>query len=176
MVLLDFQPALINCISSVGITGDDISFICRSGIKGKNTAISLVWRGVNCCRRFYGFINGEGVKMLNWLTWVSLILSDTAAQLLLKKGTIENLSNHWDVNSYIIAGYFLYILSFFLWMQILKTTPLYIALSGASIIFITIAFGSHLFLGEPLTLKSLLGTILVAVGVYTVGYSRKKAN
>jgi drug/metabolite transporter (DMT)-like permease len=114
--------------------------------------------------------------MLNLLIWMGLIISDTTAQLLLKKGTIENFSNHWEINSFIIAGYSLYILSFLLWMQILKTTPLYMALSGASIIFITIAFGSHFFLGEPLTLKSLIGTILVAIGVYIVGYSREKAN
>jgi drug/metabolite transporter (DMT)-like permease len=114
--------------------------------------------------------------MLNLLIWISLIMSDTVAQLLLKKGTMGNFSNHWEINAFIIAGYSLYILSFFLWMQILKTTPLYIALSGASIIFITIAFGSYFFLGEPLTIKSLVGTILVAIGVYTVGYSREKAN
>lgn len=114
--------------------------------------------------------------MPNLLIWISLIMSDTAAQLLLKKGTMGNFSNHWEINSFIIAGYSLYILSFFLWMLILKTTPLYIALSGASIIFITIAFGSYFFLGEPLTIKSLIGTILVAIGVYIVGYSREKAN
>jgi drug/metabolite transporter (DMT)-like permease len=102
-------------------------------------------------------------------------MSDTAAQLLLKKGTMEMFPDNWEINSFIIAGYSLYILSFFLWMQILKTTPLYIALSGASIIFITIAFGSYFFLGEPLTIKSLIGTILVAIGVYTVGYSREKS-
>lgn len=113
--------------------------------------------------------------MLNWMIWIGLITSDTVAQLLLKKGTMENALNlnHWALNSFIVSGYSLYVLSFVLWMQILKTTPLYIALSGASIIFITIAFGSYFLLGEPLTMKSLIGTILVAVGVYTVGYSRE---
>lgn len=113
--------------------------------------------------------------MLNWMIWMSLIISDTTAQLLLKKGTMESGLNHWELNYFIIAGYSLYIVSFFLWMQILKTTPLYVALSGASIIFITIAFGSYFFLGEPLTIKSLVGTILVAIGVYIVGYSREKS-
>jgi drug/metabolite transporter (DMT)-like permease len=114
--------------------------------------------------------------MLNLMIWISLIMSDTTAQLLLKKGTLENSLNHWELNSFIISGYLLYVVSFFLWMQILKTTPLYIALSGASIIFITIAFGSHLFLNEPLTIKSFLGTVLVAIGVYIVGYSRENIN
>lgn len=110
------------------------------------------------------------------MIWICLIISDTTAQLLLKKGTIENSLTTWGPNAFILSGYSLYILSFLLWMQILKTTPLYIALSGASIIFVTIAFGSHFFLGEPLTIKSLVGTIFVAIGVYIVGYSRKSAN
>jgi drug/metabolite transporter (DMT)-like permease len=114
--------------------------------------------------------------MLNLIIWMSLIMSDTAAQLLLKKGTMGNSLSNWEPNSFILSGYSLYILSFLLWMQILKTTPLYIALCGASIIFVTIAFGSYYFLGEPLTAKSLAGTILVAVGVYIVGYSKKSAN
>lgn len=113
--------------------------------------------------------------MLNLFIWISLIISDTTAQLLLKKGTIESGLHNWELNYFIIAGYSLYILSFLLWMQILKTTPLYLALSGASVIFITIAFGSHFFLSEPLTLKSLVGTILVASGVYIVSYSREKS-
>jgi len=110
------------------------------------------------------------------MIWICLIISDTTAQLLLKKGTIENGLATWEPNSFIMSGYSLYIFSFLLWMQILKTTPLYIALSGASIIFVTIAFASHFFLGEPLTAKSLIGTIFVAVGVYLVGYSRKSVN
>ena len=111
--------------------------------------------------------------MLNLIVWISLIVSDTTAQLLLKKGAMQIDPSNWDLNPFILSGYSLYILSFFLWMQILKTTPLYVALSGASIVFITIALGSYFFLGEPLTIKSLIGTMLVALGVYTVGYSRK---
>lgn len=114
--------------------------------------------------------------MFNLMIWICLIISDTTAQLLLKKGTMENGLTTWGPNSFILLGYSLYILSFLLWMQILKTTPLYIALSGASIIFVTIAFGSHFFLGEPLTIKSLVGTVFVAIGVYIVGYSRKSVN
>lgn len=101
-------------------------------------------------------------------------MSETAAQLLLKKGAMESIINNWELNSFIILGYSLYVVSFFLWMQILKTTPLYAALSGASVIFITIAFGSHILLGEPLTMKALIGTILVAIGVYIVSYSKER--
>lgn len=110
--------------------------------------------------------------MFKLFTWVGLILSDTAAQLLLKKGTLMSGLANWEISPFIIAGYSLYIISFLLWMQILKTTPLYLALSGASIIFITIAYGSYFFLDELLTIKSMVGTVLVAIGVYIVAYSR----
>lgn len=113
--------------------------------------------------------------MLSLIIWIGLIMSDTAAQLLLKRGTMESGLQNWELNSFIIAGYSLYVISFFLWMHILKTTPLYVALSGASVIFITIAFGSYFFLGEPFTIKSMVGTILVAIGVYIVSYSRQRS-
>lgn len=112
--------------------------------------------------------------MSNLYIWISLILSDTTAQLLLKKGTLEN-DLSFGISPLILAGYSLYIVSFFLWMQILKTTPLYVALSCASLIFITIALGAHFFLGESLTIKSLVGTIFVAIGVYIISYSREKS-
>lgn len=112
--------------------------------------------------------------MVNLIIWACLITSDTTAQLLLKKGTLESGLKNPELNPFIIAGYSLYLVSFLLWMQILKTTPLYVALSGASVIFITIAYGSHFFLGEALTAKSLAGTVLVAIGVYMVSYCREK--
>lgn len=110
--------------------------------------------------------------MLTVLSWIGLVISDTAAQLLLKKGTMVS-GDNWDNYFFILAGYSLYFLSFLLWMQILKQTPLHVALCGASVIFITIALGSYFFLGEPLTVKSVVGTVLVAIGVYLVGYSKK---
>lgn len=109
------------------------------------------------------------------IIWISMIVVETAAHLLIKRGTMEAGFGDLEPNLYIVGGYSLYVVAFFLWMQILKATPLYIALSGASVIYVTIAYGAHFFLGEPLTAKSLAGTVMVAVGVYIVSYSRKRA-
>lgn len=95
-----------------------------------------------------------------------LVASDTAAQLLLKTGTVSSDFSHWKVDGLIIAGYSLYIVSFIAWMQILKITRLFVALSAASVLYITVAFASHLFLGEKITPHLIIGTVLIASGVF----------
>ncbi|MDT8901639.1 hypothetical protein [Anaeroselena agilis] len=109
------------------------------------------------------------------LIWTSMIIVETAAHLLIKQGTTVAGFSDLQPNLYLAGGYTLYVVAFFLWMQILRTTPLYVALAGASVIYVTIAYGAHFFLGEPLTAKSLAGTVMVAAGVYLVSYSRKRA-
>ncbi len=108
------------------------------------------------------------------LLWTGLIVSDTLAQLLLKKGALEIQHSLWRINCYILIGYGLYFLSFLLWMQILKLTKLYIALAASSVVYITISLGAHFFLGEPLANSTLLGTLFVATGVFIVGYGKTR--
>ncbi len=108
------------------------------------------------------------------LWWITLIVSDTLAQLSFKKGVLEIQHSLWGINCYILIGYALYFLSFLLWMQILKLTKLYVALAASSIVFITISLGAHFFLGEPLANSTLLGTLFVATGVFIVGYGKTR--
>ena len=106
------------------------------------------------------------------LWWTLLITSDTAAQLLLKTGAVRIAPGGPLVNYFIVCGYSLYIVSFIAWMQILKETRLFIALSSASVLYITIAFASHYFLGERLTPQLFMGTLLISAGVLILGWKK----
>ena len=101
-----------------------------------------------------------------------LVASDTVAQLLLKLGAVKASSSS-PVNSLILVGYSFYIISFIAWMQILRNTRLFIALSAASILYVTVAFASHFLLGESITLPLLIGTVLIATGVFVLGFRKK---
>jgi drug/metabolite transporter (DMT)-like permease len=107
------------------------------------------------------------IHMLLW--WMLLVASDTIAQLLLKSGAVQASSSS-PVNSLILGGYSLYIISFIAWMQILRNTRLFIALSAASILYVTVAFASHFFIGERITPPLLVGTVLIATGVFILGF------
>lgn len=114
--------------------------------------------------------------MKNIIVWTLLVLSDTTAQLLMKKGAVEAASANWLPNLFILCGYGFYILSFSLWMQLLKDTRLFIALSGSSIVYVTIAFGSYLLLGERLNGQIMFGTVLIAAGVFLLRWGRERSS
>jgi drug/metabolite transporter (DMT)-like permease len=105
--------------------------------------------------------------------WTILIISDTTAQLLLKLGAVKAASSGWLPNSFILFGYSCYLLSFAVWMQLLKDTRLFIALSGATIVYVTIAFGSHVILGEELSSQVIVGTALISSGLFLIGWGRE---
>lgn len=107
--------------------------------------------------------------------WTILILSDTTAQLLLKVGAVKSASAGWLPNSFILFGYGCYVVSFTVWMQLLKETRLFIALSGATIVYVTIAFSSYFILGEKLSGPVLLGTAIIFSGLLLIGWGRETA-
>ena len=106
--------------------------------------------------------------------WTILILSDTTAQLFLKVGAVKAVSAGWVPNAFILCGYSCYLVSFTVWMQLLKETRLFIALSGATIVYVTIAFSSHFILGEKLTGPAILGTAFISSGLLLIGWGREK--
>lgn len=105
--------------------------------------------------------------------WLLLVSSDTVAQLILKLGAVKT-AEAGKINYLIFVGYSFYAVSFIAWMQILKTTRLSIALSAASVLYITIAVASHFLMEEPLTPHLIIGTILIATGVFILGWSEGK--
>jgi len=109
----------------------------------------------------------------NAAIWLTLILSDTTAQLLLKLGAVKAAASGWLPNLFILFGYSFYVVSFAVWMQLLKDTRLFIALSGSTIVYVTIAIGAHFILGEELSGQTILGTTLISAGVFLIGWGRK---
>ncbi len=114
-------------------------------------------------------------RVKGMVLWTILILSDTTAQLFLKRGAVAAAGAGWALNSFIVIGYSCYIVSFAVWMQLLKNTRLFIALSGATIVYVTIAFGSHFLLGEKLPRQVLLGTAYIAAGIFLIGWGSEQA-
>ena len=104
--------------------------------------------------------------------WTALILSDTSGQLFLKLGAVKAASSGWVPNAFILSGYLFYALSFAVWMQLLKETRLFIALSGSTIVYVTIAIGSHFLIGEALSGQVILGTVLISAGVFLIGWGK----
>ncbi len=114
----------------------------------------------------------EPKKLKAAFFWFLLVTSDTAAQILVKLGAVR--TSGWKVNYLIPVGYSFYIISFIAWMQILKSTRLSIALSAASVLYISVAFASHFFLGEAITIHITVGTILISAGVFLLGWSESR--
>ena len=106
--------------------------------------------------------------------WLLLVSSDTTAQLLVKVGAVKSTWSGWMPHYLIPVGYSFYIISFIAWMQILRNTRLSIALAAASILYITVAIGSYIFLGEPLTVNIAIGTLLISTGVFILAWSESK--
>jgi len=104
--------------------------------------------------------------------WIILVISDTVAQLLLKKGAVSGKTTGDVLNYLILGGYSLYIVSFIAWMLILKNTRLFIALSTASVLFITVAYASNYYLGEGITPNIIVGTLLISIGVLLLGFKK----
>lgn len=111
-------------------------------------------------------------RFLTLVFWVVLLFSDTMGQLLLKMGAVKAASSGWMPNYLIFSGYGFYVISFIVWMQILKNVRLFIALAASSIMYITIAFGSYLLMGEVITREIILGTVFIAAGVFLLGMGR----
>ncbi|MDA8079051.1 MAG: EamA family transporter [Nitrospiraceae bacterium] len=106
--------------------------------------------------------------------WSLLVTSDTAAQLLVKLGATQKTPAKWPAHPLIFIGYSFYILSFIAWMQILKHTRLSIALSAASVLYVTVAFCSYFFLGEAITINIVIGTILISIGIFILSWNESK--
>lgn len=104
--------------------------------------------------------------------WAALLFADTAGQLLLKAGAVRASHSGWTPNLYIALGFGAYAFSFIVWMQILKSVRLFIALAASSLAYIAVAFGSYFLTGEALTAQVLLGTFFIAAGVFILGVGK----
>lgn len=107
-------------------------------------------------------------KLKALLLWLGLILSETTSQLCLKAGVGESTKTH-GISTGILLGYGFLVLSFVLWMQILKNTRLSLALSATSLVYVTVAVAAHYILGETLPPVLIIGCIFIGAGVFVLG-------
>ncbi len=91
----------------------------------------------------------------------------------MKIGAMEAARSGWSPNEFLLGAYVLYGVSFLVWMQLLKETRLFIALSGASAVYVSVAVASALILGEPFTGQVIAGTFLITGGVFLIGLGQK---
>jgi drug/metabolite transporter (DMT)-like permease len=113
---------------------------------------------------------GRGAKI--GVLWTGLLASDTAAQLLIKTGSVVSHASGRP-RPPLILGYSLLVVSFALWMQILRVGRLSIALSTTSLLYITIPIAAHFILKEPLTGHLIAGAFFVGLGVLILGLHEK---
>jgi drug/metabolite transporter (DMT)-like permease len=129
-------------------------------------------------------INQVPLKIFLFLVINDLL--DTGAQLLMKKGL-----GYYDltgVNSFFFhfinrsnssiplfwTGFIIYLSNFILWMKILSSIDLSIALPLASISYILIPVASVLFLHEHVEAARWLGLALIVLGIYFVSQSSSR--
>ena len=104
------------------------------------------------------------------------ILLMTVSELLLKKGAIETASIvaprwlEWTGimtlgSGWVIGGIAVYILAFVNWLYVLRWVPLTIAYPVTSAVYVLIALGAWLVLGERIGALRWVGIVLITAGV-----------
>lgn len=122
--------------------------------------------------------------MTTWSVFAMILFSvscSAIAQILLKYGMANpamqqalNAGDHWLIARSIITdmpilgGFFLYGLGAVIWLFVLARLDVSIAYPFVALGFLlTMALGCLVF-GEALTLRKVIGTLVVAVGIYLV--------
>ncbi|MDX5298543.1 MAG: EamA family transporter [Gammaproteobacteria bacterium] len=71
----------------------------------------------------------------------------------------------WVFNGWLIAALALYGVTTLVWVWILRHAPLHLAYPFMGLAFIIVPVLAYAFLGEPLSIKTLLGGALIIAGV-----------
>ena len=109
------------------------------------------------------------------------VLMSAVAQLVLKAGmssasVAQGLSgaNKWQAaqtvgsNPWVLGGLALYFLSAVVWLLVLARVDVSIAYPLVGIGFVVTMFLAWMFHGEPITLAKVVGTSLIALGVFVL--------
>lgn len=120
-------------------------------------------------------------------TLISLIFAYSiilgSSQVVLKMGInhlgelrFKQLSDLWPIiiksiaSPIIMLGILMMASSFLLWFYILSRFPLNIAFPLSSMTFVITVFMAAIFLGEPLTIQNIAGTLVICLGVFILLY------
>lgn len=105
----------------------------------------------------------------NFLWTIVCVFGIAVGQILFKQAARNTLPEQGLLamfNSWMIAALVLYGGATLLWIYVLRSTPLGLAYPLFALAFLIVPVLSSLFLGEPLRLSSLIGGVLIVVGVY----------
>lgn len=112
-------------------------------------------------------------RTVSILLWVLLIASESTAQITMKLGS-DSLANldfgvQWVLtglsNPMVLLAVSCYVASFFVWMLILRSSPVSVAFPLSSLVFVGVLLGSWLGLGEHINGLRWLGVLIIIVGI-----------
>lgn len=100
---------------------------------------------------------------------VLCVVGISIGQLLFKKAALvmqgSNGLADWLFNGWLIAAFALYGFTTLLWVWILKHVPLHQAYPFMALAFLIVPLLGHFVLGESVSVKVILGGLLIMVGV-----------
>jgi len=133
-------------------------------------------------------MNGASIHVITWQILVLVLFSvgcsaigqialkfgmaSASVQAALAAGGVVPVGTAIVNNPFVLGGLFLYGFSAVLWLFVLARLDVSIAYSFVSLGFIIIMSLGCLLFGEPFTLRKLIGTIVVMLGVYLVAAVR----
>ena len=133
-------------------------------------------------------MNGASIHVITWQILVLVLFSvgcsaigqialkfgmaSASVQAALAAGGVVPVGPAIVNNPFVLGGLFLYGFSAVLWLFVLARLDVSIAYSFVSLGFIVIMSLGCLLFGEPFTLRKLIGTIVVMLGVYLVAAVR----
>lgn len=111
-------------------------------------------------------------SLLYVILFVLCVFTSSCAQILLKKGSLNNQSGiKAYLNKYVISGYSIFLLMTVFSTFLYKKLDLSLGTALDSLGYIFIIVLSYAFLSEKLTKKKVFGIIVIALGViiYAIG-------
>lgn len=68
-------------------------------------------------------------------------------------------------NYYVLAGIALYAINSVLWLMVISKLPISKAYPAISLSYVIVIIGAYFFVGEPLTIKKIIGSMAILGGV-----------
>lgn len=104
--------------------------------------------------------------------WLLLlpIAAIAVGQTLSKFGVQQAEETRRIINIFIISGYVLLVLRAAIWIWVVRKVKLSLAYPVLSITYVLILLISYYIFNEPLTIRKILGAVLIMAGVFLVGY------
>lgn len=76
------------------------------------------------------------------------------------------------LNKTLVLAIFIYFAATIMWLFVLKNTPLNIAYPFVALAFVIVPILAHFFLGEKITLNTMIGASIIIVGVWISNYNQ----